>query len=126
MKKCKSENCENTLYAIELCRKCYDKTRNVCTDIIEARRKARALYRHSEKGKQVQKFHRVKYKCAKLKRTPLWANLDNIKEIYKNCPDGFHVDHIVPLQGKNVSGLHVENNLQYLPAIDNLKKSNRV
>jgi len=59
------------------------------------------------------------------KATPIWANLDTIKEIYKNRPEGYHVDHIIPLQGTKVCGLHVENNLQYLLAKDNLVKGNK-
>lgn len=69
--------------------------------------------------------HYASFKRAeKKKRTPEWANINEIKNIYKNCPEGFHVDHIIPLQGKLVSGLHVENNLQYLPATENLRKFN--
>lgn len=64
-------------------------------------------------------------RAAKAQRTPAWANLDEIRTFYKNCPPGHHVDHIVPLQGENVSGLHVEHNLQYLPASENIRKGNK-
>jgi hypothetical protein len=65
-------------------------------------------------------------RASKLNATPKFANVKKIKEIYKNCPKGFHVDHIIPLKNKLVCGLHVEWNLQYLPAKENLSKSNKL
>jgi hypothetical protein len=58
--------------------------------------------------------------------TPPWVDNAALTEIYKNCPEGHHVDHIHPLKGKNFSGLHVPWNLQYLPAAENLIKGNRI
>ena len=56
---------------------------------------------------------------------PAWADREAIKFFYECRPAGCHVDHIIPLQGKNISGLHVAENLQWLPATDNLQKSNK-
>lgn len=67
----------------------------------------------------------AKYRATKLRQTPPWSETDLIREFYVNCPEGYHVDHIVPLQGELVSGLHVAYNLQYLPASENLSKSNK-
>jgi hypothetical protein len=60
------------------------------------------------------------------KRTPPWVDVNEIKHIYNNRPDGYHVDHIIPLNGINVSGLHVPWNLQYLPSKVNINKGNKV
>jgi hypothetical protein len=70
----------------------------------------------------------VKRRARKLQATPPWTNLIDeymIRLIYQNCPEGYHVDHIVPLQGVTVRGLHVPWNLQYLPAEENTSKGNR-
>ena len=66
-----------------------------------------------------------KRQLSKLQRTPAWSEEEKILEFYNNCPDGHHVDHIIPLNGALVSGLHVLGNLQYLPAKVNLQKKNK-
>jgi hypothetical protein len=71
------------------------------------------------------RYHSRLREIAEVRQTPKWANRAKIREIYVNRPEGYHVDHIVPLRGKNVCGLHVENNLQYLPALENMKKHNK-
>jgi hypothetical protein len=67
----------------------------------------------------------AKYRATKMKATPKWVDLKSIETFYKNRPVGYHVDHIVPLQGKNVSGLHVVWNLQYLTISENCSKGNK-
>jgi hypothetical protein len=54
------------------------------------------------------------------------VDLVAIRNFYANCPAGYEVDHIIPLKGRNVSGLHVLENLQYIPAELNRSKGNRV
>jgi len=76
-----------------------------------------------ESGKGSAKY--AKRRASKLQRTPSWADDLVIQMIYEDCPEGYHVDHIIPLQGENVSGLHVAWNLQYLTAEENCSKGNR-
>jgi len=53
------------------------------------------------------------------KQTPSWYCHETVTAIYEGCPEGWHVDHIVPLAK---DGLHSHENLQYLPAAENLSK----
>jgi len=70
----------------------------------------------------------ARYKAAKLQRIPCWLTLEElelISKFYAECPEGHQVDHIIPLQGVNVSGLHTLSNLQYLTATENNSKRNK-
>lgn len=68
---------------------------------------------------------------SRMQRTPAWANTMEIERFYRQaalmrrCGIDCHVDHIVPLQGDVVSGLHVETNLQILPGAENIRKRNK-
>jgi len=78
----------------------------------------------------------MKKYASKMQRMPSWLTkeqIGNIQKFYtkakilsKKSGINFEVDHIVPLQGKNVSGLHVPWNLQILTEVENIKKGNRI
>ena len=71
----------------------------------------------------------------KMKRIPAWLtdiDKERIQNEYrlaalqtKITGELWHVDHIIPLQGKRVSGLHVPSNLKAIRGVDNISKNNR-
>jgi len=72
-------------------------------------------------------------RAQKKNATPAWANRFFIREAYhlaklRTKMTGFkwEVDHIYPLQSDVVCGLHVEHNLQVIPAVLNRQKGNKV
>ncbi len=78
----------------------------------------------------------AKRRSQKLQATPKWmtkADFAAIQEWYKLAKElqwlseeKLHVDHIIPLQGRDVCGLHIASNLQILPASENVSKGNKV
>ena len=84
------------------------------------------IYKSTEQHKLARKLGKI-VRERKLSNQ-LIANIfkSEIAIIYKNCPKGHHVDHIIPINGKNASGLHVPWNMQYLLAAENLKKGNKL
>lgn len=114
----------------------------------ERRRITKIKYKKSEKGLLAEKRYEtslvgritsyknlIKRRTMKMKRTPSWLTdlqKEHIRLFYEaamilsdEIGIKFNVDHIVPLRGKNVSGLHVPWNLQILTASDNFKKGNK-
>jgi len=85
-----------------------------------------------QENKGRRKAIKAKYRAQLLNATPKWANMEKILQIYKDCAKieketglKYEVDHIIPLQGKIVSGLHVDTNLQILLMVENRSKGNK-
>lgn len=89
-------------------------------------------YRQSPEGNAIRRALNAKRRAQKLQATPAWADHEAIKAIYaeaRRLEDvlgiEMHCDHVIPLQGELVCGLHVETNLQIIPAALNVRKSNK-
>lgn len=98
--------------------------------------KLKAIYKDwAQRNKDKVNAKWMQREARKKNRTPEWLTVDEhwmIEQAYdiaakRKDEFGFdwHVDHIVPLQGKTVSGLHVPWNLQVIPALANRQKSNK-
>lgn len=93
-------------------------------------------FNRSPRGKIRNAVNAAKYRFRKAKASPAWLTEDQFSEMEnfyihaKDCSvvtgEVYHVDHIIPLAGKNVCGLHVPWNLQIIPADMNFKKKNKV
>jgi hypothetical protein len=87
-------------------------------------------YRKRNRGKKAAEW--VAWYADRLQRTPPWADLKAIRKIYEEShrvtkATGLehHVDHIIPMRGKLVSGLHIAENLRVLPGPENLAKGSK-
>jgi len=105
------------------------RCKGFCKNKENDRVRQRATY---AKAPHVNHARVAKRRASQLQRTPVWAELEKIQGFFTAAEivsavlnEPWHVDHIIPLQGKNVSGLHVYENLQILPGKENLRKRNK-
>lgn len=90
------------------------------------------LKEYYKKNPFVRRLKTAMYRAAMNKAIPGWASLDEIKKIYEKAKAmtdetgiQYEVDHVIPLRGKNVCGLHCHTNMQILTAEENIAKSNK-
>jgi hypothetical protein len=118
-----------------MCKKCKNKKSKEYRASPEGKVTIKA-YRKSPEGKAKAKREAALRKKRNRKATPKWLTKEHkqqivdIYELMRDCRavtgEDYHVDHIVPLRGKNICGLHVPWNLQVLPAYVNINKSNNI
>ena len=102
--------------------------------VLESRKEYRSSW--SKQNRHKRNAVETKRRALKVKATPKWLTAEHFRQIesiywlaqlQKELTDTqYHVDHIVPLKGKTVCGLHVPWNLQVIPALDNIRKGNRI
>jgi len=144
---CKQGNLAERYTANKTCCECANAIANKTKSKDRAKYSAQAVKwgkQNPEKRAQYQRTQNTKhpgkrnlwtmnYRTAKATRMPKWLNeghLFEMESVYTYCSAlrkiglDYHVDHVVPLRGKSISGLHVPWNLQVLPGRENMSKGN--
>jgi 5-methylcytosine-specific restriction endonuclease McrA len=115
------------------------KSRPLCAQCGEPTKTTRAKFcsiectaGHKRKytPEQAQEVRRIRnrevsgnYRAKVLAQTPADVDRDAIREFYAGCPNGYEVDHIIPISR---GGPHSLENLQYLTVSENRRKSNKL
>ncbi len=92
---------------------------------------ARAYGRHYSKANpHIFRASAARRRASLVQSTPAWSDGETVARIYRVAAlatrafgEQYHVDHIVPLRGKNATGLHVHCNLRVIPARENSRKN---
>lgn len=92
-----------------------------------------SLRNHYLRNKPVYKAKCAARRAAKLQATPLWYDKLAIDAIYREAQRlteetgiPHEVDHIVPLNGRGVCGLHIPINMRIITRAENRRKHNHV
>lgn len=114
----------NTLLALGKCQSCLDTERANWAAARERERQLRLLRPGDSAGER--------RRIAQVLATPLWRDRIKISQIYSEAKRlteetgiPHHVDHIYPIQSQYGCGLHVHQNLQILPGLENIAKGNK-
>jgi 5-methylcytosine-specific restriction endonuclease McrA len=104
--------------------KSYRTTNQYCSQkcASEARKVAKDEAWH-KRNRAVKNEAWQRYHARQKNQTPPDADIKLIQQIYEQCPEGYEVDHIVPI---SKGGLHHQDNLQYLSWLENRRKGNRL
>lgn len=108
------------------------RSRFATDEVIEAA-KARSIFLTAEFKRGRKAASKRLHEARKYEARPRWADVDAIASIYAECARitrvsgvPHEVDHIIPLLGRGVCGLHVEANLRIVPRHVNRRKSNKL
>jgi len=95
--------------------------------------RARSYSEWAKSNKHIVNALIAKRTAAKFRATPEWADFVKIQQKYLEASEitertgvRHEVDHIYPLQGRRVCGLHCEDNLQVISKVENIRKHNRM
>ena len=91
--------------------------------------------KYRAKNKELCNYLCQRRKIDKMHRTPAWLTEDDkwmMEQAYEIAAlrtemlgVEFHVDHVIPLRGRSVSGLHVPTNLRVVTWLENQRKTNK-
>ena len=115
------------------CKPCrVEKSRRYYLENAEAERAKSAKYRAENLESCTSRVTARNAASYAAERCPAWSDNDVIREVYAEafalkCISGisYHVDHVLPIKGELVSGLHVSSNLQILTPAENIRKKNK-
>lgn len=82
--------------------------------------------RYRKENPHISRANTSEYRARLKRATPSWVKKEDLEFVRSLCPPGFHVDHVHPLKGKNLCGLNVPWNLQFLPPEEHWRKGTKV